>query len=258
MAPNDGLLACAGYQRVRLFDPTTGKERFTEGRLSGPVWEVFFATYKGKGAAVIWERAWFGSDPSDRVRFWDTATGKRVGQWPGSIPLPLKIAVRPNGNLFAVLGGKEGNSLWNIAAGKSALPLKEKLNMPWTPFPRWRSPRMALRFAVLLQPLPTNLPDALSRVCLWETDNWKEVGTLEGHFDFVQALAFAPDSNTLVFTGQKEKLLFWNLATGRQHTVKIKGGIGLRRVAWSPDGRLLAVGPIFDKPLHYRAVSVYR
>ena len=64
---------------------------------------------------------------------------------------------------------------------------------------------------------------------------------MPGHEMEVRSLAFSPDGKTIASTGMKH-LLLWDAATGRPAKELTAAAAAQSYVAFSPDGRLLAVG----------------
>src|SRR5262249_12847650 len=82
------------------------------------------------------------------------------------------------------------------------------------------------------------------RVCLWDAATGKELHVLGGApgAPGLGGFAFAPDRQTLVTCGADGMLRFWDPATGRER-YRVEGNLhGVRCVAFSGDGKLLAVG----------------
>jgi WD40 repeat protein len=80
------------------------------------------------------------------------------------------------------------------------------------------------------------------RVILWDVARGIPVRVLPGHTDGVDSVAFRPDGATLASAG--ENVLLWDVARGSQVATL---GVGIS-VAFSPDGRMLAVGTAAQPP----------
>jgi RNA polymerase sigma factor (sigma-70 family) len=82
------------------------------------------------------------------------------------------------------------------------------------------------------------------RVRLWEAASGKELHALGGApaSPGLWGFAFAPDGRTVVTAGADGWLRFWDPATGRQQHQAEGNPHGVRCVAFSGDGKLLAVG----------------
>jgi WD40 repeat protein len=83
---------------------------------------------------------------------------------------------------------------------------------------------------------------------IWDTRNW----TLQRTIDIsgyetdrnynTKAIALSPNGRTLAYATARKGVLLWDVATGKLAKT-LSGSVGLPvGVAWSPDGRMLAVG----------------
>ncbi|PKO11592.1 MAG: hypothetical protein CVU39_28490 [Chloroflexi bacterium HGW-Chloroflexi-10] len=80
------------------------------------------------------------------------------------------------------------------------------------------------------------------QIRIWDAVTFREAGVLEGHTDFVWGLAWSPTSNPMILASasQDGSVRLWNIATFTQTDLLETGWAYC--LAWSPDGRQLAVG----------------
>jgi WD40 repeat protein len=78
------------------------------------------------------------------------------------------------------------------------------------------------------------------RVQMWDTATWKETPGLKGHRTEVMSVAYTRDGKTLASTGGAE-LKLWDAETNKLRRT-IKQDNGIRAMAFSPDGTLVACG----------------
>lgn len=149
------------------------------------------------------------------------------------------LAATPDGRLLAA-GDQDGHVLvWDVASGAV---LFRKYAHNFTVWTVAFSPDGSL--------LASGAFDA--RVRLWEAGTWREAGVLidprltnpedkdRAHVGWVRCAVFSPDSRTVVTSGCDGFIRVWDVDTLRLKTEPIQAGINVYRVAFSPDGSLLA------------------
>jgi RNA polymerase sigma factor (sigma-70 family) len=258
--PDGKTLASACWDgAVRLWDPATGKERVGFRTESHPV--------AGQGQAALLgvvispdARTLVAGTNLGPVYVWDLATGKELrclkGQ-PG-----FGFALSPDGKSLAVgENGEKGQqvALWDPTTAKQV----RQFGAATRPAPALAfSPDGKLLAVGDGAPVegPRGGEGGASTVRLWDAAAGRKLLELEGHSGGVTAVAFARDGRTLVSASHDATLRFWDAATGKPvRTIRVPEdtsagaefdpdrvrGIhygGVRAVAFSPDGRLLASG----------------
>ncbi len=161
------------------------------------------------------------------LRFWDLRDGKQLNLLADA---PTKgvasVIFSPDGKWLG-LGMHNGQVvIWNSVTGLQSHSFHE------------HSARInALCFSHNGRFLASGGND--NRVALYEV--WKGVPKhLEGHFDYVFGLAFAPDDKTLVSTSWDGTIRFWSLANYQVALKLAHDGGGVHSVAFSPTGTLMA------------------
>jgi WD40 repeat protein len=99
------------------------------------------------------------------------------------------------------------------------------------------------------------LAAARSVISLWDVESGKAVKTLEGHQDFVRALAFSPEGGRLASASMDKSVKVWNLSEGKEILALKPEGFAFyadgewvtapirlpaTAAAFSPDGKWLA------------------
>jgi WD40 repeat protein len=239
-SPDGVMLASSdGSDRTIVWDPRTGKRRFTlvgglrplmSNALSGPGWDA-----PGMQAPVTWSnREILATSFRDQSAIlWDVRTGRQraVLKVPGSVLYAM--AMSPDGKTLA-LGGhdlKETITLWDVAIGKRRIGFSAGgyLNaLVWSP------DSQALASARVLQ------------VTLWDAATGRRRVDLEGSpaGQETAALAWSPDGKLFagIGVGEQGKWTLWDTHTGRRRAeYPVTDPFGEKSVAWSPDGRSLAV-----------------
>jgi WD40 repeat protein len=75
-------------------------------------------------------------------------------------------------------------------------------------------------------------------VRLWDAATGEERQKLEGHDEFINAVAFSPDSRTVASGSDDKTVRLWDAATGEERQKHRTSGI-VSRIAFSGDGRNL-------------------
>jgi RNA polymerase sigma factor (sigma-70 family) len=180
------------------------------------------------------------------LRFWDPDTGKEQRHILTGGVLMRSLAFAGDGNTL-IAGDGNILRLWDLASGEERPPAKGNDGPVW---------------ALALSPDGKTLAYSGMDVHLWDVANGRETRTLPGHH---WSFTFSPDGKTLAGGSGTNEINLWNVASGkRQHTLAIdQAKLGLnwaafRRVAFSPDGKLLASGGDGYRPgARFRAEFVH-
>jgi RNA polymerase sigma factor (sigma-70 family) len=116
-APDGRTVATGGDRTIRLWDPSTGKERFRSARQESLVYDVVFALDGKQLAAVV-------GGPRDPIGLFDPVTGRELlrlgGTWQGIGPL----AFSPDGKTLAGCPTLDTIALWETRTGRPLRTLK--------------------------------------------------------------------------------------------------------------------------------------
>jgi serine/threonine protein kinase/WD40 repeat protein len=219
--------------------------RFSSPRQDRPFFADFAITPSGSHVAALWQasKPEDGVDPPENgppvlIVVWDAATGKTIGMidHPAST---LKLALAPDGRMLAV-GDTQGNvALWTLPDGAPYASLSAGDNrIQCLAF--GREPRVSHRQKPGAPAWQLAVGDGGGSVTLFDLQNKRIRNICRGSGNDIKLLAFRSDGAVLVSAGRRWAQL-WDVATGRT-LLPIGAGNTLRSVAFSADGRRLAVG----------------
>ncbi len=128
----------------------------------------------------------------NRVRVWETTTGRVLSEWRSPDGKIQAMAFSPDGQLLATGGDDNRISLWNTGSGARVTVLRGH-----------KAEIKALAFTPDGRTLASSSTDLT--VKLWHTPTWRELGTVrrDGLFTFLE---FAGDGRTL-FAGEYRKAM---------------------------------------------------
>jgi RNA polymerase sigma factor (sigma-70 family) len=265
----DGKTVAAGGQAntIHLWDVSSGKEigpgeghqsavrdvAFCGGGkmlVSGGDWDPLLRLWDPATAKQLREiparRGWGGAlavSPDGntlaaggaKIALWDVASGDKVREWPGHPTGTYHVAWSPDGMLLASTSwNNDPVRLWDVATGKELRQLAQPGNASSVAF----SPDGRVLAA----------GNMAGSVQLWDPSTGKQLGQLLQATEEVWSLTFSSDGRTLavgshVSAGRGEpkpsKLRLWELATGQERHLFPGKDIGVRSVAFCPDGRTL-------------------
>lgn len=185
------------------------------------------------------------------VRLWDARTNQEQWRFRGPEPgSPFHAVIfSKDGSLLAAAGGDKTIRLWDVSSRRELPPLvghEDQIR--------------CLAFAPDGRTLASGCGSwhwgarADRTIRLWDVSTGKELRQLVGHPTGVRSLAFAPDGKTLASAGGRwedemrsgkppdDLLRFWDVRTGKE-VLTLGGHVGgIRAVAYSPDGQIVASG----------------
>ena len=265
-SPAGDMLATGGYyyQQIRLWNADTG-EIIRE--LSQNARSIAFS---GDGKRLV------AAGGDGVVRLWNPATGEMVREFQGHTGGLFAVAISADGKLIASGGGGDGTSpganevrLWNAETGDEIARLEEdEGNLQglkgWIYHLAFSPDRKTL---VVCSPYAVRIWDVARRKQIHRLDecsyaaefspkanrvalagkfgfydpaSGELVTPLEGDLSETQCLRYSPNGKLLATGDRKGRVRLWSSANGKE-LVKTSGHIlGVRAVAFTPDGTVAA------------------
>jgi WD40 repeat protein len=162
------------------------------------------------------------------VRLWDPATAETVRTLPIGLNWEMPLAFSPNGRLLATVGGFHEVLLWDVSTGQTVATLTGHTGVV-----------NDVAFAPDGRTLATASADGTAR--LWSVGTGTTITTLISiPGKWVNAVAFSPDGQLLAVDGRGTQLV--TVATGKPTTPLPGESIGANSLVFSPDGKQLTNG----------------
>jgi WD40 repeat protein len=242
---------------LRLWEAPTGKIVTQFGDHGGGVSALAFTP----DSKTLVSGGWDGE-----VYYWEAATGKQVGRLPGERPGITCVGYSPDGKTLAVATVDRTVVLIDKATGKERRRLQHSGTGETV---------TVFAFAPDGKTLAVLDRGGKGEICLWELANGNERYRLGSPHGF-QSVVFSPDGKTLAAETWAEQAILYDPATGKQRRIlgveAATRGVTViaPRLAFSPDGRVLALGSgdgtvgLFEvvtgtervrEPMHDRVVS---
>jgi WD40 repeat protein len=228
-------VASASYDgTARLWDSATGKEirrfampprKLTDGWSPPPMFSSLAISPDGQRLAA--------ASNYGRIRLFDKNLDKLLWEYNrGGVDWVFGVTFSPDGKMLAHGSHDNGVHLVDIAAGKEIRTLK-----------RHKSTVDIVLFAPDNKTLLSGSRDGNIR--LWDWATGKQTGELTG-LEAISAMALSRDGKTVAAWGggsfRGAPVFLWNLPGSKPSAYLENNGGMIEAIAFSPDGRMLALG----------------
>ncbi len=197
-------------------------------KLDAPILPLRAIVFSGDGkyVAAAASSDFVAASEATPVLVWETATGKRVGEFTGHSAGMCSLAFSPDGSVLAGGGGDRKIHFWEVKTGKYLSPIvtDSSHQLAWSP-----------RNNVLASWEMSGLS-----ACLWNPKTGKLIRELMKAEERCQHLAFSPDGKQIVSTGRTPAIRIWDVATGKETRLANGHTATIYSLAFSPNGALLA------------------
>jgi WD40 repeat protein len=234
-SPCGKLLLAASPDSVSIREAGTGKEiqRIPRAGVNGLV------AFRPDSKVIALSNSW-------TISLWDVATGKNLDPpLEGHDSFVARVIFLPDGKTLAS-STLSTLSFWQLATGKRS----------------GRFERLRIDQGTLSPDgttLAVSMPDEKQTIQLWDTATGKKRWECSAQSYSSYALVFSPDGKVLAearIMDSKRTIRFWHVVTGqRLREITLPQGIVVERLAFSPDGKALAVGD--GDRLHPRIPKVH-
>ena len=205
---------------VRLWDAATGQQVGAIEGASGPM------ALHGETMVAV---------GGDELKLWDTTTGSELqGYRGGNIYTFREVAFSHDGKLIAAAGTSRVN-VWDRTTGEVKLGLKDiNRRVIFSPDSRHLAVFSIIGF------------NSATTIKIWDVHTFRQTATVRGGFG---RAAFSPDGPRFAANSYDNTVKIWDLQRQVQPRVicSFVGNSSRPQVAFSADGRLVAVSPVSTK-----------
>ncbi|AGC46709.1 hypothetical protein MYSTI_05430 [Myxococcus stipitatus DSM 14675] len=174
---------------------------------------------------------------------WNIAAGQLIGEHTSPSDLDSRALLSPNGQWLASIESGVGVHIWNATNGTHVRTL---------PLAPGTSPIRALAF----HPREPTIASTVGRKSLqfWDIPTGKSSDLFNHPWAAVRTLVFTPDGDSIVSTGNDNKIRLLNWRKEEVGQTSEALGDSISSVALSPDGQLLAASTA-SQPIRIRSVQ---
>ena len=233
---------------IKIWDVRTGRKRVT---LTGPISSINALTFVPEGSP-LYGRCLASGSADGTIRFWNTDTGQELLTFTtGHTEWVKAVAFSENGTTLTsvafngtveVWSLKTGRELTTFTAGQNDMSQTVTLSPDSTRFANQPSGVGLIAFDPFSSGYQYEAKQRGHRnIQLWKITTSEQLqGAWQTDINTANALAFSPDGETLVASTEHHGLRSWDINTGVElFHLNVQGRFE-KKLAFSPDGTLLA------------------
>ncbi len=219
--PDGRSLISAGDHEVAFWDPRTGE---LQRALRGHSGRVGAVAISADGQTLV------SGGYDHLVKVWDVASGKERLTLKGHQNFVAAVAISPDCKIVA--SADDEVRTWDVSAAPQLVHMKR-----FGKHGRWVS---GMAFSPDGRTLVSCSEDG--KVKVWEVATGRLATSPELPDERWKDVTFSPDGSVLAAAGSDHGLVLWNVATWTiQHRIREQDRLGAEALAFTPDGRHLAL-----------------
>jgi WD40 repeat protein len=211
-----------------------------DATLRGHTDKVFHVSYSPDGTRLA------TASNDGTIRLWDAATCRELCTFVGHRFGVNAVSFSPDSQLLASAGDDGTIRLWDLVPA----PLGVVDRWRWKNEQAHKGDALEVEFSPSGKQIASGGKDGLAK--LWDAATGSLLAICEGHTARIENLAFSPDGKLLATAGEDCAVQIWAVPSmeGRMPQAPLKvtslrrlnAGAAMSAIAFSPDGRQLAVG----------------